>query len=839
MSVNDFEAVCDAFERECQQGKCSDIREWLHRVPPEHRERLQVELVALESYYKRDGHIDGLNGKETSADKIRNPLQSTEPKTEKYGVPISSSETAESDERLTLTFQFLSRKRAEPTADFRLPTSPSRPASANMGLLLQNRYRIVEELGQGGFGIVYLAEDVRLRRKVAVKMMLPRRIQTKSDVAALEKLFTEEAQVAASLHHSAIANIFDIGLHADLPYMVFEYVAGESLRDRMRRHPRWTIDEIRRFVLPVSEALDYAHRLRVVHRDLKPENIRITVNGEYKILDLGLARRFDAEGDWCFAGTPAYASPEQAAELPSDGRIDQYALSVILYEMLAGVRPFLSKNPYELLDMHRKVQPPHPRTIVPTVSESVAQTVLRGLSKDPTKRFASCSELAAALGCAVADRAFEVDQNEFLLESTVTIRSRLIVGLVRGNLILTAKVLWMSMNDAVREIPIDSIKSCRTLWGGRTLEISYAIPESKSKKLTIDFPGSLSCQVWQQRIAEMMLPDAEAVANLLSRPVPVISTAGDTRYQVLGHFRVEGASVEECVRKSQIRGAMVDADAILNEDALAEQRNRERQGSSTFADDRLERIDAFRKMVFWPFQLLFSPVRWVAKLAGGDESQRARVHFGSFVAVRACHEDERRELMTTHLRKEIRTAGNWLLVAVAFAIAIGYFPNFSLAYSNAWAIAVTTTYAVDANAFAGIGRFVSKLPVGMSSVLLGSWPLIMALAIRFRKSALLAEPGGVTFIVWSIVGYFRMMNSRLNGYTLDSNFNYQLFFACVLLWLGVVVYRIGRRFTKVIRYTDPNLVKFRYAKFAWLATLVFALLMSGIFDWMFMYLARS
>lgn len=353
--MNDFEAVCDAFERECQQGKWSDICEWLPQVPPEHRERLQLELVALESYYKRDGRVDGQHGEETDADNFRNPLQSTEPKTEKHSVQFPSSETAESDERLTLTFQFLSRNRDELTADFRQPTFPSRPASEHLGLLLQDRYRIVEELGQGGFGIVYLAEDVRLRREVAVKMILPRRTQASSDVAALEKIFTEEAQVAASLHHSAIANIFDIGLHADLPYMVFEYVAGESLRERMRRHRRWTIDEIRRFVLPVSEALDYAHRLRVVHRDLKPENIRITVNGEYKILDLGLARRFDVEGDWCFAGTPAYASPEQAAELPSDGRIDQYALSVIVYEMLTGARPFLSKNPYELLEMHKKV----------------------------------------------------------------------------------------------------------------------------------------------------------------------------------------------------------------------------------------------------------------------------------------------------------------------------------------------------------------------------------------------------------------------------------------------------------------------------------------------------
>lgn len=337
----------------------------------------------------------------------------------------------------------------------------------------------------------------------------------------------------------------------------------------------------------------------------------------------------------------------------------------------------------------------------------------------------------------------------------------------------------------------------------------------------------------------MMPREPSAVAAFLSRPMPVITTACDTRYQVLGHFRVEGSSVEDCVRKSQVRGAMVDADAILNEEAQAGQRNRERQGFSTIAVDRLERIDAFRKVVFWPFQRLIAPLGWLAKLAGGDESQRARVHFSSFVAVRASHDDERRELMTIGLRTRLMTIGNWLLLAVAFAPVIGYFPNISLAYLNAWGILITTTYAVDANVSSGVGRFVAKLPIGASSMLLGSWPLIMALAIRFRKSGLLVEPAGLTFIVWGIVGYFRMMNSRLNGHTLDSNFNYQLFFACVLLWLGVIVYRIGRRFTNVIRYTDPNLVKLRFAKFAWLLTAIFALLMTGMFNWMIGYMIRS
>ena len=199
--------------------------------------------------------------------------------------------------------------------------------------------------------------------------------------------------------HPAIATVFDYGFHHDSPFTVFEYIEGEPLRELVERRGRLPLDEVRLIVGPLAQALDFAHGRRIVHRDLKPENIRATEQRQFKILDLGLAREFNRQEDWRFAGTPAYASPEQAAEHPSDGRTDQYSLAVIVFELLTGRRPFESDSWVELLGKHFSEPPPSPRSLVSDLPQSVEAAILRGLEKDPNRRFSSCSELAVALGC--------------------------------------------------------------------------------------------------------------------------------------------------------------------------------------------------------------------------------------------------------------------------------------------------------------------------------------------------------------------------------------------------------------------------------------------------------
>ncbi len=268
------------------------------------------------------------------------------------------------------------------------------------GMVLQDRYRLDSELGRGGFGLVFLGHDRRLDRPVAIKVMLPgRRMATPEQQAELAAMFAEEARLGANLLNPAIATVFDYGFHGSLPYTVFEYVPGETLRELLFRRTRLPLDEVLLFLGPVAQALDVAHARRVVHRDLKPENIRVTRQGQFKVLDLGLAREFDRHDDWRFAGTPAYASPEQAAELPSDGRSDQYTLALIVFELLTGRRPFVGRDPWDLLRQHRTAEPPDPRTLLPSIPDLVSEAILRALGKDPNQRFNTCQDFAAAVGC--------------------------------------------------------------------------------------------------------------------------------------------------------------------------------------------------------------------------------------------------------------------------------------------------------------------------------------------------------------------------------------------------------------------------------------------------------
>ncbi len=269
------------------------------------------------------------------------------------------------------------------------------------GTLLADRYLLQEELGRGGMGLVFLARDQRLERDVAIKVMHPdKRPDDAPRRRAWEARFTQEARLGANLLHPAIATVFDYGFHDGAPYAVFEYISGSVLREVIQNRGAIPLNEVQLIIGPLAQALDFAHRQRVVHRDLKPENIRATRQGHFKILDLGLAKRFDRhEESWSFAGTPAYAAPEQAAGVASDGRADQYALGLIVYELLTGRRPFDSKDPLRLLEQHRQEEPVSPAHWTPGLPDSVCSAILKALAKNPADRYARCEDFAAALGC--------------------------------------------------------------------------------------------------------------------------------------------------------------------------------------------------------------------------------------------------------------------------------------------------------------------------------------------------------------------------------------------------------------------------------------------------------
>ncbi len=292
------------------------------------------------------------------------------------------------------------------------------------GMVLQGRYVLERELGRGAMGLVFLGRDNRLDRPVAIKAILPGESGWRARGPATEKdfqdRFLQEAKIGANLTHPAIATVHDFGYHGETPFTVFEYVAGPTLYDVIKRRGRLPLEEVQLIIGPLAQALDFAHSRFVVHRDLKPANIKATEQGNFKILDLGLATEFRRQSNWTFCGTPAYASPEQAAGHPTDGRSDQYALALIAYELLTGRRPFSGRRIEELLEMHRNQEPPFPQTTFAHVPVSIWMAVRRGLSKKPDARFDSCQAFAAALGCRMLSESFPAP-NSSLRRSSVSI----------------------------------------------------------------------------------------------------------------------------------------------------------------------------------------------------------------------------------------------------------------------------------------------------------------------------------------------------------------------------------------------------------------------------------
>ena len=253
-----------------------------------------------------------------------------------------------------------------------------------------------------------------------------------------------------------------------------------------------------------------------MHRDLKPENIRATEQRQFKILDLGLAREFNRQEDWRFAGTPAYAAPEQAAELPSDGRADQYALAVIIFEMLTGGRPFESNSWIDLLEKHYSEPPPRPRASTPDLPQSVEDAILRSLEKDPNRRFSTCSELAVALGCQFL--AGPAPLPEILLETEVkkmggrwkTHFYPFSIRHPRTFLALAPNALWGSYRSELMRWPLASISDVQRA-GFRRLVFRIHGVKGKDRQW-FRFKNRKEQKLWQESLESRLVPVKKQIA---------------------------------------------------------------------------------------------------------------------------------------------------------------------------------------------------------------------------------------------------------------------------------------------------------------------------------------
>ena len=260
------------------------------------------------------------------------------------------------------------------------------------------RYHILEQLGEGGMAIVYKAYDTLLEREVAVKIIRKGAFPP-DHLGRILKRFEREAMALARLSHPNIMKVLDYGEREGSPYLVMEYVRGGTLKQKMGKPIPWK--ESIQLLLPVAEALDYAHSQNMIHRDVKPANILLTKRGLPMLTDFGIAKVLDLEetldltGTSAAMGTPEYMAPEQATAKFVDHRADIYSLGVVFYEMVAGRKPFIANTPLAVLIKHATESLPRATQFAPNLPDSVEKVLLRALAKQPDNGYQDMKELAS------------------------------------------------------------------------------------------------------------------------------------------------------------------------------------------------------------------------------------------------------------------------------------------------------------------------------------------------------------------------------------------------------------------------------------------------------------
>ncbi len=285
------------------------------------------------------------------------------------------------------------------------PATPSDPLREILKLALGRQYEVVRLLGKGGMGAVYLATEAALEREVAIKVLPPDRGATQDS----RDRFRREARTAAKLSHPNIVPLYTFGDVDGTLYFVMGYVKGESLAARLKREGRLPVEEARRILIEIAEALDYAHKLGVIHRDIKPDNVLLEQGtGRALLTDFGVAKALGAGQTLTelgsVLGTPQYMSPEQAqGKADIDHRSDLYSLGVMGYAMLAGRLPFEGATPGDIMVQHITKEAPALSLLAPGLPPEIGAALTRCLDKDPSKRWPNAAAFKATLGGSADD----------------------------------------------------------------------------------------------------------------------------------------------------------------------------------------------------------------------------------------------------------------------------------------------------------------------------------------------------------------------------------------------------------------------------------------------------
>jgi eukaryotic-like serine/threonine-protein kinase len=319
-----------------------------------------------------------------------------------------------------------------------------------IGTVLSGRYRLEAKLGSGGMSTVYLARDTTLDRPVAVKVM-HREMSEQAD--QLER-FRQEARAVAKISHPNVVAVIDAGEDGGYPYIVFEYVEGETLKARINRIGALDVQESLAYAIEVARGLTVAHARRMVHRDIKPQNVLIDAEGRAKLTDFGISRQLEKDGLTATGrvlGTTDYVAPEQAMGRGADQRSDIYSLGVVLFEMLTGHVPFSADSQVGVAMKHVNEELPDVQADRPEISAATALVVERATAKDPTKRYADIGEmiddLSTALEVEAARAGSTTGEATSVLEAVppaqrkLSSRARLPVALVLAAAVIAAVVI--------------------------------------------------------------------------------------------------------------------------------------------------------------------------------------------------------------------------------------------------------------------------------------------------------------------------------------------------------------------------------------------------------------
>lgn len=263
-----------------------------------------------------------------------------------------------------------------------------------IGQLIHGRYLVEKLVARGGMATVYLAEDNRLDRKVALKVIHEHLVSDPDFVGKFER----EAKIAANLSHPNLVNVFDQAREGKIVFLAMEYVPGITLRDALRDFGALSPNRVLEIFEPVLAGLAAAHKAGILHRDIKPENVLLSDDGKIKLSDFGLARPISAHTQTgAVIGTVAYLSPELVSKGIADARSDVYAAGIMLYELLTGQQPFKGEQAVQVAMQHANSEVPAPSLVNPGIPELLDELVLWATAKEPSNRPADAVEFHSVL----------------------------------------------------------------------------------------------------------------------------------------------------------------------------------------------------------------------------------------------------------------------------------------------------------------------------------------------------------------------------------------------------------------------------------------------------------